>query len=1170
MSTSTTRRAILALCLITLAAAGASAQDIRARVQGLVSDTSGGVLPGATVVLTNDGTDVAATRTTNADGRYLFDFVESGTYSVSAALSGFKTTLQKGVRVQQRGDITVDLKLEVGGIEETVTVTEATPTIQFNTATRDLTIEQEMVKDLPSSTRNPLQYAMLDPTTIQRGSTIETQPYFHRTANEMDIGGGTKYRNDVLLDGTPLTAGNKLGYTPPMDSVSEYSIVQNTVDAEFGHSAGGIALVTMKSGSNDVKGSAYYFGRDASLNAITDRANRRHSDNPYWNAGGSLGLPIRKNKLFLFAVFDAIDATQSQATNYSLPTALERQGDFSQSRNADGTLRVIYDPLTSRIVNGVQVRDPFPGNKIPADRWDPVAAKILASLWQPNNAGDDLTGFNNFKAQDERTFNYLNFSARLDWNISDRWKAYARVSRMKTDQVAVDYTDGNDPLKLRNTTGSKRNGWNIAADTVYTFNPSTVLNVRGSFYQVEDKREFPDMVVGEEGYSNLWPSGWWQPYAEGRPLIYSPYLVVESTARGLFGVNNYWYQQPKGYSVHARINKYLTQHSIKAGTEIRWKRGDAARFYYTGLQFVAAGTGNRWTSPTTTSGHPWASFLLGAMDPGSSSVQYRQLQIANTEFYGFYVQDDWKITPKVTLNLGLRYEYQGGLWDPEYRLPQRLDVTDPIPGMAEAIDPKIPADIRARMAESAGAKGYTYNGAFYFTEEGSKRKTDAWTGGLMPRIGLAWRLDEKTAFRAGYGRFVTPTELANSERDTLGEIDLAAFNPVTNVLSYVNGVPQAFLANPFPQGLTPAYGKSYGRNTNLGDNVSWDEYEQRTPVSDRINVSLQRELKWRVVADATYFANFISHDQYSQNLNLMDPRLRYTYGNYVDQAVPNPFYNYGTVEQFPGALRRTATVARSQLLRPYPQYYNMIQTGTDLRKAKYQSLQLRLQRPFANGFSFVATYAYVKQESQWFFDEQDEYDGLLTWFDFSVTQAGGSGNPSVASDPQHRFVGAATVELPFGRGHRWGSDWSGWVDAILGGWQVSGIYTYYSGVPLVFTGTMVAPTSVDKIGEHGADKYWFDVTGFARQPAYTRRSNPWTFDGLTGPSFNNLDLTLQKTFRLKERFRLQVRLDAFNALNGMNWADPQLSITASDFGRTNAQDAGYYGRQLQYAVRLEF
>ncbi len=214
MSTSRWRSAI-ALGLILLAAGAASAQDVRARVQGVVSDASEGVLPGATVVLTNDGTGVSATRNTNAQGRFLFDFVESGTYSLRAELSGFKAVVQKNVRVQQRGDVTVDLRLEVGGLEETVIVTEATTTVQFNTASRDLTIEQEMVKELPSSTRNPLQLAMLDPTTIQRGSTIETQPYFHRTANEMDIGGGTKYRNDVLLDGTPLTAGNKLGYTPP-------------------------------------------------------------------------------------------------------------------------------------------------------------------------------------------------------------------------------------------------------------------------------------------------------------------------------------------------------------------------------------------------------------------------------------------------------------------------------------------------------------------------------------------------------------------------------------------------------------------------------------------------------------------------------------------------------------------------------------------------------------------------------------------------------------------------------------------------------------------------------------------------------------------------------------------------------------------------------------------
>jgi hypothetical protein len=473
------------------------------------------------------------------------------------------------------------------------------------------------------------------------------------------------------------------------------------------------------------------------------------------------------------------------------------------------------------------------------------------------------------------------------------------------------------------------------------------------------------------------------------------------------------------------------------------------------------------------------------------------------------------------------------------------------------------------MGQSAGQNSYIYNGAFYFTEPGDKRKTKAWTGGIMPRVGLAWRLDEKTAIRAGYGRFVTPTELANSERDTLGEIDLAAYSPITSVLPTLNGVPQAFLADPFPQGLTPAYGKQYGTYTNLGDAVTIDQYNQRTPISDRINISVQRQLPFRVLADVTYFVNFISHDYYSKNLNQVDPRLAYTYGAATTKTVKNPFYNYGTVETFPGALRRQATIPTSQLLRPYPQYGDIIQTDTDLRKARYQSVQLRLQRPYANGLSFLLTYAYVTQKSQWYYDEQDEYDGLLSWMNFSVTQAGRTGAPTVIADPKHRFVAAATWEIPVGRGHRFGSDMSRLLDAFVGGWQLSGIYTYVSGTPLIF-GTMVAPDSVQQIGEVGADKYWFDVTGFSRQPAYTRRSNPWYYDTLTGPDFKNLDLSLAKYFRLNNRMRLQLRLDAFNALNGMNWANPQLSITASDFGRTNTQATGYYGRQLQYAARIEF
>jgi len=405
---------------------------------------------------------------------------------------------------------------------------------------------------------------------------------------------------------------------------------------------------------------------------------------------------------------------------------------------------------------------------------------------------DDPTGLNNFKYLNELAFHYYNFSSRLDWQITDNLKAFARVSRMKTDQDQTDFTNGADPLKIRNVTGSKRNGWNIAADTVYTINPTTAVNIRGSFYQAEDKRDYPGMAITEGDYSSLWSNAWWKQggtdYMAGRPLLYFPHIVVDNNNYGRFGVQNFWYQQPEGYSLHGRFSKYLTRHWLKAGTEVRWKRGNAARFYFADFRFASTETGKDYSKADANTGHPWASFLLGAISPSSSNVRYTPIQYANTEMYGFYLQDDFKVNANLTLNLGLRYELEGGLWDPLYRLPQRLDLTDPIPGMQAAIDPLIPANVKAYMAESTGTKAYSYTGAFIFTEPGNKRKTDMDKNGWMPRIGLAWRLDDKTVIRTGYGRFVVPSSLANSERDTLGEMDLGGFGPTTAVPSIQAGV----------------------------------------------------------------------------------------------------------------------------------------------------------------------------------------------------------------------------------------------------------------------------------------------------------------------------------------------------------------------------------------------
>lgn len=1168
------------------------AQDSRGRVQGAVLDQTSAVVPGAKVVLHNVDTAVDLVRESNTDGRYLFDYIDPGTYTLTVEKEGFKRGIQKNIIVQQRGDVTVDIALEIGGTSQVVEVTAAPVAVEFNTASRDLTIETKMVQNLPSATRNPLQLALLDPTVINRGSLVETQPYHHRTANEMDIGGGTKYRNDFVLDGTPLVAGNKLGYTPPMDAVTEYTIQQNSVDAEFGHNSGGVAIVTMKSGTNQIHGSAYYYGRDPSLNALSDRFSGKHNETPYWNAGGTIGFPIIKKKLFFFGVYERILNNQVIGSNYTLPTALERQGDFSQSFNADnGTLRTIYDPLTG--VNNA-ARTAFPDNKIPEDRWDPLAKKIMDSLWDPNNPGDDISGFNNFKYNEERKFHYYNFTTRADWQINDNWKAFGRVSRIKTDQDSNDFTGGNDPLKLRNVSGTKRNGWNIAGDTVYTFNPTTVLDLRGAFYKVEDKRDYPAMNIGD--YSSFWPDNrWWEPYMAGRPLVYAPYIVVDSTARGLFGVNNYWFQEPNGYSLHARLNKYLTKHALKFGTEIRWKRGQAARFRFGQFQFISTETANKYSGPDKHTGSPWASFLLGYMDPTTTNTlaQYSPMQHANTEMYGFYVQDDIKLTRNITLNVGLRYEYEGGFWDDQYRIQQALDLTDPVPGMADAIGPVLngplcvggqppcsggTVELQPYMSTSAGQNDWIYNGAFHFTSSGDKRGVRADNHEFMPRAGLAWRLGDKTAIRVGYGRFYTPTSLIMPDRDANGELPMGAFSPTTTIRPEQTGVPQVTFSDPFPDGLTAVVGKDRGRYTQLGDAVTFDQGVQRPPISDRINFSLQRELPFKVIVDATYLMNFVSRDQWTRQLNIMDPRLSYTYGTQLNTQVQNPFYNYQTVDTFPGPLRNRKTVSMASLLVPYPQYGNILQTASDLRSSRYNSFELRFQRPFENGLSMLVTYAYSTQRTQMFYDIQDEYDGKLTWMDGAYSPPGGTGvNLTYAVDPKHHLNAAVTYALPFGRGKRFGSGIGSLADAFIGGWHLSGIYTYNAGQKLAFTQPMIAPDSVKVTGKVGKDNFWFNRTGFDTLPSCTadgcpKRSNPWYFDNLMGPGYKNLDMAIYKQFRLTEKFNLETRLEAYNAVNQMNYANPTVDPTKlnSDFGRVTSQAQGYYGRQLQYSARLTF
>ncbi len=438
----------------------AAAQEYRGRVQGTVTDQSQGALPGATVTLTNTATGVAVTRPTNAEGRYIFDFVDPGTYVIVAELDGFRRVEQRNVTVGQRADLTVDLSLSVGTVNETVTVEAPPIAVQFNNSSKELTLQQELIDQLPIAGRNPYNFVNLDPTMFNTpGSTEqENRPYHHAYATDYDAGGGTRRANDVLLDGVPLGASFKTAYTPSIDAVEEITVSKNSVDAENGHSLGGVISLNMKSGTNNFHGSGYFFGRDPSMNAIADRTVRRveGADERALRGtelqmyGGTIGGPIMRNKMFFFSSFEQWNDNKPLTVVRTVPTELERSGDFSQSM-LNGRVRTIYDPYTStRNAAGAIVRTPFGGNVIPNNRLDPVALLMLSRCRCRTRRATSTTG----RAAITEKVDYWNVSQRVDVNITDAWKVFVRYGQFKANLYQENPTDaglfplvGQQPLR---------------------------------------------------------------------------------------------------------------------------------------------------------------------------------------------------------------------------------------------------------------------------------------------------------------------------------------------------------------------------------------------------------------------------------------------------------------------------------------------------------------------------------------------------------------------------------------------------------------------------------------------------------------------------------------------------------------------------------------------------
>jgi hypothetical protein len=1166
-------------------------QEYRGRVQGLVTDTSKAVLANATVELLNVNTGVAATRHTGSDGLYLFDLVEPGTYKVTVDMVGFGKFILENVLVKSRGDVTLNAELQVGNAQREVVEVQATASsVEFNTSKLELDVNQKMADVLPQVHRNPFLLAQLDPSVeLPNDGQSEVEPYNSWGGNHLRVGGGLIYTNSEDVDGAAVGIGTKVSFIPSPDSIQEVVVQQNQVDAEFGHSSGsGISLVT-KAGTNQWHGDVFYQGHYPWADALEDRVNHTQNLGRNHIFGATLSNPIIKNKLFNFFSWEQWRKTDPGSLSATLPTALERQGDFSQSLNACGTLRTIYDPATSVaptsttdcLNNATSItRTPFQGNVIPASRIDPVALAFMSALWQPNRPGIGPYHINNYVTALPVLYSYKNFTDRVDYNVSQKLRVFGRLGIARTPVTTSNPTGSSVYVSDR---GSSRDATSYSGDIVYTFTANTVLDVHGDWHGFHDDATSPLSVSGSQGWGQWWPnSNWYAPLFANKQLpVFIPRMEIHTdpgTQLVRMGMGNgFWFQHPDGDSFAVKISHQWKSHFLKFGFDTLGNRAQSWVGESPGFGFFSDSTASTYTNPDIqTSGDGYASFLLGALEPngwgwggGQTVMPIIPLAMPATRSYAGFANDDWKVSRRLTLNLGLRYEFEQAFNDPAHHLGRPFDPTSPIPPM-QTTPPVLPT-----AALSPYYTGpWNFTGAFNFTSASHPTEWNS-GGNWSPRIGAAFRLNDKTALRAAYARYYAPWVKLIAGHNYL-DVGYPGFNATSYAQPTVQGVPQTWLQNPFPASwpLVQSVGQTLGRYTQLGDSVTWVNGNRPHYGSDRINFSVERQLPEQFVINVTYFLNLTHGLENVRNINAMDPRLLYQ--NCTPAAViannnicpitqtyvANPFYNYLTPDVFPGPLRYQQQVTLGSLMVPYPQYGSLNEDQAPGGESKYQSLQIKLQRTFSKGYTVLVGYNYHIERDTVFYDDVAAY--LRKW----TTQATG--------DSRHRLSIAGVWDLPIGRGRRLFSGAPRVVDGIIGGWSFNNILSWRSGDFLQF-GPMQA--SGNPVIGNPTPQHWFNTSVFQKMPAlgYVERTNPWQYPGLTGPGMFNLDTSLTKDFAITERVKFQLQAQAFNTFNNMTFADPNTDINSGTFGMTTDilrnQDGGapvQPGRILQLGMKVIF
>jgi len=1125
------------------------AQQGAAGIFGTVSDSSGAPIAGAAVVITNVGTNIATKATTDDRGEYILPQLPVGSYSVGASQPGFKSLLRSGIVLQVDQRAEVNLQLSVGDVGEKVEVTGDAPLVNTSNATVGEVIENKRIEDLPLNGRNALALMFLSPDVKAQAGTSGFGD--RGTAlSDVSINGGPSSVNAFLLDGgnNNQSFTGDLNVNPAVDSIEEFKVQSGVMPADFGFTLGGVVNMVTKSGTNDLHGTVYEFDRN---NAFDARNTFATTVTPYrYNQyGGAIGGPVwipkiynGRNRTFFFFNLEQWKYQYANSIITSVPTAAERNGDFSALYTASGALTPIYDP-SSTVPNpsgSGYVRGVFPGNVIPASELDPVSVKFLSYLPLPNRTpSNSFTQSNNFIGLAPAHLHMNQYMIKVDHHFSEKDYLFARYFSY------IEYNDngGNDiytsPLfDYRYDNYRPKNS--ILSET-HTFTPTLFNEFRVSLarnFFTFQASSYKSGITSELGLPASVPDLELPNIASGAGLPATADLSAGTRAQTT------WQIMDSVTWVHGA-------HTLKMGFDVRLQQSN--NYQPSGLSgtysFASALTSNP-QNPTGT-GSTVASYMLGAVSSASISTYLGESE----EGYSVsgFIQDDYRVTPRLTLNLGMRYDYQ------PWALERNDGLSNFLPNVVDSVN---------------GLQGAVVYAGKQFTGSpfGSTQKT-----GFGPRAGLAWdiRGDSKTVFRAGYGIYYQNLIGRDLFGDTAGFANTGtSYSPAGGNTNY----PAFYLRQGLPSPPIQPIGSALGPAAFLGQGVSYDQSGAAVPRSQQWNASVQRRLAGQWVVEIGYSGDHANHlVAGGYNLDQLNPQYL-SKGTALQNAVPNPYA--GIV---PGSLG-AATITLQQSLLPFPYYTSVTVRDPHLGDSIYHAGFLTVKKRLSNGLVVLASYTKSKLIS----DSVAIPDNFGALLESNATVSGYQNGlydraAERSVDPTNvaqRLVISSVYELPIGKG-KFVNLANPIVNGVLGGWQLQGIFTMQSGLPLVITGAnnnlATRPNSTGQTAKLSdpTEYEWFNTAVFVNPPSYTFGNLGRTLPDVSGPRMVNLDLSLIKRVHLWERASLELRAESFNMANHVNLGMPGVSFVPGSNGYNSSATFGTItsagaARTYQFGAKINF